>query len=225
MDSCCHEVAADCGRVYEGIEVKWIPELAEAVCTLGVDGIEVGHAVCVKSMWLMRRVLLIFLIIRRAYTVVAAVKVGDIMWIHTARSQSIRSRKTRMNMVMQQWVSAQLTIYGRRLHIMITVLLSTLALRNNARHLVQPAVGTRSAMLNNIAPHFPRSTALASFRCSPLHWSSIGARAKTSTGSFTLRAGIWRAVVLRGGRRVWELLLWSGGWFWGHTGGSLVVGV
>lgn len=48
-------------------------------------------------------------------------------------------------------------------------ILSSLALRDDTLHLVQPTIRTRSAMLYNIAPHLSRPTALACLGRTPLY--------------------------------------------------------
>ena len=72
-----------------------------------------------ESVRLMGRVIVI-LIIRRLSAVVAAMKVGDIMWVDAARSQRICSRDAVMHVVLEKCVSHR--SLGWWLHVMIAVL-------------------------------------------------------------------------------------------------------
>lgn len=69
-------------------------------------------------------------------------------------------------------------------------LLFPLTLRNNALNLVESAIGAGRAMLNNIAAHFTRTTALASFGSSPL--DAFG-----RTNTVGLQSGITRRPLVR----------------------------
>lgn len=84
--------------------------------------------------------------------------------------------------------------------------LPPLALCHDTFHLVQPAIGARRSMFDNITSHLSRSTALTRFGSSPLHRSPICAsilcRASIEfrRGGCFIRAGR-QSFVIHGGRR------------------------
>lgn len=144
------------------------------------------------------RAVLVILLAARADAVATAVEVGDIMWVYATRCQSIRKSHSVVDMAMREWILAHRHTFSGWLEVVVAVLpvdwlalltfslrnlrnyaLPALALRHDAGHLVESAIGARCSVLYDVAPHFSCPTTLTCFGSSTLHRAAIGAASKT----------------------------------------------